>query len=166
MNTPDMENSIPQGSWLWFWGTDFQLGSVLSVQNPLDPKDRRLLRVLATEGQTIAFYRDGFLIDGKRLHIADMGDVNATVHRWKESYYHPDGSESSWLTQSSMQASSWTMDEIEIPKGHVFVVCDNRDQCLDSRWWGAIPEELIVSTLRIQLSKSDPWHQIFSFYTL
>jgi signal peptidase I len=166
MNTPDMENSIPQGSWLWFWGQDFQVGSVVLIENPLDSTQKRLLRILGAEGQTIRFHRDGFLIDGKRLHLTDMGDINSDVRRWKESYYHTNGSESSWLTQSPNQASSWSMEEITIPKGHIFVVCDNRHQCLDSRWWGTISEKLIVSTLKIQVSKPDPWHSILSFYTL
>src|SRR5262245_2314386 len=31
------------------------------------------------------------------------------------------------------------MPAIEVPPGHVFLLGDNRDDVLDSRWWGAIP---------------------------
>ena len=165
MNTPDMENSIPQDSWLWFWGKDAQLGDVVLVQNPLDPQNQRLLRVLATEGQQIAFYRDGFSIDGERLHLTDMGEINLERRRWKESYYTEAGTEISWLIQRPNQASSWEMKELEVPKGHIFVVCDNRSECLDSRWWGSIPKELIIGTLKIQVSKRDPWHSLIKIYS-
>lgn len=161
MNTSDMENSIPIGSWLWFWGNDAQIGDVVLIQNPLDPHNTRLVRVLATEGQKIAFQRDGFSINGKRLHLIDMGEINLEFRRWKESYYQEDGTEISWLIQRPNQASAWKLDERTIPKGHIFVVCDNRSQCLDSRWWGSIPKERITGKLKIQISKPDPWHYFF-----
>lgn len=162
MNTPDMENSIPQGSWLWLSKTDAHIGDVVLIQNPLDPQDQRLLRVLGTEGQQISFSRDGFTIDGERLHLTDMGEIDLEFRRWKESYYRQDGSELSWLIQRPNQASSWTMDELTVTKGHIFVVCDNRAQCLDSRWWGSISEELVIGVLKIQISMPDPWHSFIT----
>ena len=163
INTPDMENSIPQGSWLWFWGKEAQIGNVVLIQNPLDLQNERLLRILAIEGQTISFSRDGFSIDGKRLHLADMDEVNSDFRRWKEYYYQKDGSEISWLIQRPNQSSSWEMKEITVPEGHIFVVCDNRSKCLDSRWWGPIPKGLILGTMKIQISKPDPWHSFINW---
>jgi signal peptidase I len=42
------------------------------------------------------------------------------------------------------------MPVIEVPPGHVFLLGDNRDHVLDSRWWGAIPiEKLQGKVVRI-----------------
>ena len=160
MNTLDMENSIPKGSLLWFWKKEIELGDIVLVQNPLDTVNHRMLRVLAKEGQTISFSRDGFIIDGKRLHLSYMGEIDSQFQRWKESYYDANGTEISWLIQRPNQASSWTMEPQTIPPGHVFLVCDNRSSCLDSRWWGAVEQNAITSSLLLQISIPDPWHPL------
>ncbi len=47
-------------------------------------------------------------------------------------------------TQHYFRQSGTQADEFVVPKGHYFVMGDNRDNSLDGRFWGFVPEENLV----------------------
>jgi signal peptidase I len=120
-------------------------GDVISFRYPPDPRLRYVQRVVALAGDSVAVEDGEFLINGQppqsqRLGVAQRLDPVMGVHtveRWEEtiegrSYtiYRRAGPMAIWIGQ-------------EVPKGHVFVLGDNRDNSNDSRTWGTVPLELI-----------------------
>ena len=160
--TTDMEASLPKGSLGWFWKLPPQPGQIILITNPLDDKQQRLLRIIATEGQRISFQNGSFLVDGVLLAQTDMGINNGTHQIFKETMWM-ENKEQSWLLNVPIETMNWNMPEMIIPDGEIFVACDNRSSCLDSRWWGSISTTKIQSTLWLHLTKPDHLHSFFNF---
>ncbi|MCX7602444.1 MAG: signal peptidase I, partial [Bryobacteraceae bacterium] len=53
--------------------------------------------------------------------------------------------------------------EVVVPPGHYFVLGDNRDSSLDSRYWGFVPRENIIGKpLLVYWSYDAPTHRLVS----
>ena len=61
---------------------------------------------------------------------------------WRDIYYTTD---------------SATQITFEVPEGHWFLLADNRDGAVDSRWWGPVPESRIQGVVRLRQGPEDPW---------
>jgi signal peptidase I len=119
-------------------------GDVIVFQWPSDPTKNFVKRLVGTPGDTLSM-REGILFrNGVRLQEAyvrhtDPGvDPAGEEFRWQRDYlvrtaaasmsYHP--SRNNW-------------GPLVVPGEHLFVLGDNRDNSLDSRYWGFVPDSLV-----------------------
>ena len=147
----DMEPSLPKGSLTWVSAVDdYDIGDIVVFQNPLDRKQHLWARVLATEGDQIRYQNDGFVSNQRRLPKLDMREWDAQSRVWTETFYR-ENQEISWEIIQPNSNSGWQNSATTIPTDHLFVACDNREKCIDSRWWGPISKALLVGKVEVGL---------------
>ena len=137
-----MAPTLPKGSWTWSSNPNaYQIGNVVWIRDPVDKTTRHPMRILAIEGDTIQYLNDGFILNGRRIPVLDMREWSMESRVWQETFY-PSGNENDaldWEIIQSNSNSNWQSSKVTIPTGYVYVSCDNRYKCLDSRWWGPLP---------------------------
>jgi signal peptidase I len=95
-------------------------GDVVVFIYPQDRSKDFIKRVVAVEGQTVEVRDRKLYIDG---HPVPDPHAHFTPRR------------------EGMVASGDNFGPFTVPKDHVFVMGDNRDQSYDSRFWGPVPLE-------------------------
>ena len=119
-------------------------GDVIVFQWPSDPTKNFVKRLVGVPGDTLSMdegllRRNGVRVEEQYVRHTDPGiDPAGEEFRWQRDYlvttaeasvgYHP--SRNNW-------------GPIVVPPRHLFVLGDNRDNSLDSRYWGFVPDSLV-----------------------
>ncbi|MDN6318534.1 MAG: signal peptidase I [Marinobacter sp.] len=118
---------------------DPERGDVMVFRYPVDRKTNYIKRVIGLPGDTVRY-------DNKQLFINDKLIENEFVVRLPPVEVRREQlgtvEHDIFLTMGRSGAAGegeWT-----IPEGEYFMMGDNRDNSNDSRYWGTVPDELIV----------------------
>lgn len=118
-----------------------QRGDVVVFKYPKDPRVNYIKRVVGLPGDRVGYQNKMVYINGQpqsqtlleqlppqnpQLLLIDetLGDVSHQIYRDVAPPRRP----AEWI----------------VPEGHYFVMGDNRDNSNDSRFWGFVPDELLV----------------------
>jgi len=121
-------------------------GDVIVFRFPEDPSTPFIKRVVGLPGDRIAYYNKTLYINGQPAEQRVMGTyvghgsgANMTGASLRLEYLDSDAHEI--LVQTDYQSIS---GRTVVPEGHYFVLGDNRDNSRDSRYWGTVPDELLI----------------------
>jgi signal peptidase I len=141
-------------------------GDVVVFKYPQDPKIDYIKRVIGLPGDRI-IYRNKSIYIKPACQESDVKcpDFEQVINTFKKENESPDGSyglsrytadmpnkthdilvDNQILprTQHFYQQRNTQRDEFFVPEGHYYVMGDNRDNSLDGRFWGFVPEENLV----------------------
>ena len=157
--------SICKGDWIWTKQQSIKSGDVVLIVDPLEPNKRLLRRVIGLPGQRIEYGASGdILIDKKRIRQMDMGFYQSQKLLQENIWTEPPAEEIKWLTLRNRDPFRLTpQPPVLLKKDEYFLMADNRDTSLDSRWWGPIPKELILTTVIIRFGEPNLWRDRFDF---
>ena len=157
----DMMPSIQPGDRVWSLPADRVVpGDVVTLADPMDPDSIILRRVLAVGGQTIEFKEHTIRVGNRRLRSSAMGDMEDFVVTRETLWAKKPAVGHSWLTRfPSEPATLWSADPVDVPEGHVYLLGDDRDRVVDSRWWGPIPLAAIKQTVRLRWGEAHVWRE-------
>ena len=174
-----MEHTLLVGDFLlvnkWMYGAEVpfthrrlpavrapQLGDILVFQGPADPSQSFVKRLVGRPGDTLSMQggslrRNGVLL-GERYVSHTEPDVDPTTDafRWQRGYLTNTAAAANTNVgmPSLYRPSRDNWGPIVVPPQHLFVLGDNRDNSLDSRYWGFVPDSLLRGT---------PWIVYYSF---
>jgi signal peptidase I len=101
-----------------------QRGDIIVFRFPEDPGRDFIKRCVATEGQRVEVRDKVLYVDGTRM------DESYVIHG--DPRVLPRGAN-----------ARDNFGPIVVPRGHIFMMGDNRDNSLDSRFWGPLPIDLV-----------------------
>ncbi|NBB92422.1 MAG: signal peptidase I [Gammaproteobacteria bacterium] len=128
---------------------DPERGDIIVFRFPEDERVNYIKRVVGVPGDTIS-YRDkmlfvnGELVDQERVGawVGEGLNRNPPGSRPVERIEHL-GEQAHHIVVYPSRPNG-RVESVSVPEGHYFVMGDNRDQSLDSRSWGFVPEENLV----------------------
>ena len=120
-------------------------GDVMVFRWPEDPTKDFVKRVVGTAGDTVAM-RDGVLLLNGRVqrevyvvHNEPNADPAGEAFRWQDTVLI----RTAEAAQAGYHPSRNNWGPLVVPPRSFFVLGDNRDNSLDSRYWGFVPDSLV-----------------------
>lgn len=119
-------------------------GDILVFQWPEDPTKNFVKRLVGSPGDTLAMDRGVLVRNGVRQveqytrHVEPNYDPVGDDFYWQRSFLVPTAK-----AAGSYHPSRNNWGPIIVPAHHYFVLGDNRDNSLDSRYWGFVPDSLV-----------------------
>ena len=124
-------------------------GDIIVFHYPVHPSEHFVKRVIARPGDRIRLVHRKVFVNGKPLeepyaHYSRPHDGGADS-MFRDDFPRLDlpvaGLNGSWWLEMKRLVDD---GELIVPVGNYFVMGDNRDDSLDSRYWGFVPAENIV----------------------
>jgi signal peptidase I len=119
-------------------------GDVLVFQWPEDPTKNFVKRLVGVPGDTLAMkkgvlVRNGVAQDERYIrHLDPNFDPVGDDFHWQCSFLTAEAK-----LRRSCRPSRNNWGPLVVPAHHFFVLGDNRDNSLDSRYWGFVPDSLV-----------------------
>ncbi len=138
-----------------------QRGDVMVFRYPPKPSLDYIKRVVGLPGDTVSYLNKRLTINGKTVETQSVPEFfDEDSMRYFKQYQEALGAQPHRLlndddrpafipgveTFPGFEACNYTIEGVtcKVPDGHYFMMGDNRDNSMDSRYWGFVPEKNIV----------------------
>ncbi|MGP0021251.1 MAG: signal peptidase I [Candidatus Sulfotelmatobacter sp.] len=120
-------------------------GDIIVFHYPVDPQQHFVKRVIGVPGDHLRMVNKRVLINGKALDEPYVRFVEPLNDMFRDNFPRRDIAARRLEGEWWLQMQKLVVDgQLIVPEGHYFVMGDNRDDSLDSRYWGFVPQENVI----------------------
>lgn len=120
-------------------------GDIVVFRYPVNPKQHFVKRVVGVPGDRVRLIKRQVYVNGVALQEPYARYTSPVHDMFRDEFPRVNlpvpGVESVWWLQMRKLVED---GELIIPEGNYFVLGDNRDESLDSRYWGFVPRENVI----------------------
>jgi signal peptidase I len=123
--------------------TEPKRGDVIVFRYPMDISQNYVKRCMGVPGDHIKVVDKDLYLNGKKLVEPYIQHIFPRIEAYRDNFpsepYGP-----VYDRARKMLAENVVNGEVVVPEGSYFAMGDNRDNSLDSRYWGFVPRENII----------------------
>jgi len=123
---------------------DVKRGDVIVFRVPVDIRENYVKRVIGVPGDHIRIVNKKVILNGKPVHEPYTQFVRGDAIAPYSDNFPPPPSEWVYPHALKMLQNHVRDGELVVPANYYFAMGDNRDNSLDSRFWGFVPRENII----------------------
>lgn len=128
--------------------TDVKRGDIIVFRFPPDPRQNYVKRVMGVPGDRVKLAHRDVFVNGKKLtepYIQRRDDFDAPYRdNFPGTPVHVPREYLPRVQEMIEKHTDQKTGELIVPPDHFFAMGDNRDNSLDSRYWGFVPRENII----------------------
>jgi len=123
--------------------TEPKRGDIIVFRYPMDISQNYVKRCMGIPGDRIKVVDKNLWLNGKQLVEPYIQHVRPNIDPYADNFpSEPYGQV--YDRARKMLADNVVNGEVVVPEGSYFAMGDNRDNSLDSRYWGFVPRENII----------------------
>lgn len=124
---------------------NIQRGDIIVFKYPVNPTQHFVKRVVGVPGDRVRLVNKEVFVNGTRAQEPYVRYSSRVHDVFRDDFPRLNmsvpGLEGDWWQEMHQLVED---GQLIVPEGHYFVMGDNRDESLDSRYWGFVPRENVI----------------------
>ena len=122
---------------------DVQRGDIIVFRYPMDLSQTFVKRVVGLPGDRLRLVDKKLILNGQTVDEPYVIHRTAYIDQYRDNF---PGQPNTPIPERALEMlrQNAVRNEIVVPPNNYFAMGDNRDQSLDSRYWGFVPRENII----------------------
>jgi len=124
--------------------TEPRRGDVIVFRYPMDIQQNYVKRVMGVPGDHLRLVNKVVYLNGHALNEPYAVHIDPHIDPYRDDFPDAPVDGPVYPRATQMFANQIVNGELVVPPGYFFAMGDNRDNSLDSRYWGFVPRENII----------------------
>jgi len=125
---------------------DVRRGDIVVFRDPVDIKKDLVKRAIGIPGDHLHLVNKQLILNGHLANEPYVQHITAYIDPYRDNFPTAPPEPGVMPPALAMLGNNVVNGELIVPPGSIFAMGDNRDNSLDSRYWGLVPRENIEGT--------------------